>query len=588
MINNGVTHGADGLAGASLPLTLLLIEDNHVDATLIEAMLAEALGDGFSCTRVKTLSHGLATLAESTVSCVLLDLNLRDSEGLGTLDEVLVSGSEPAVVVLTGLNDDRTGHEAMAHGAQDYLVKGNTDADRLSRAIRYAVERKRVERALRHQALHDALTGVANRAMLVERTRAAIARRARHKGYLVLLVVDLDRFKWINDSLGHPAGDELLIAVARRIEGAVRPFDLVARLGGDEFVVLCEDVASEFVALDIAERIEVALGLEFALAEATVRVGASIGIVMSADAATRPEMLLRDADVAMYRAKERGKGRCELFDGSMRRSVQERVRAENDLHRALADDQFVVHYQPIVDLTDGHLVAVEALVRCQLPDGTLVSAGSFIEVAEESGLIVLIGDYVLRTACRQLARWEAVAGSPHLALRLNVNVSPRELADPDLVGRLARILGESGANPNRLCLELTETSLLVEPASLERLKPIKALDVGLSIDDFGTGYSSLSRLTDYPVDELKIDRSFIRGLGRSDRDTAVVEAVVALGQTLGLAVVAEGVETEAQATSLRELKCLQAQGYLTGRPVAHTDLKLSNGTHRNGDRVAAP
>ena len=285
-------------------------------------------------------------------------------------------------------------------------------------------------------------------------------------------------------------------------------------------------------------------------------------------------MLLRDADVAMYRAKERGKGRCELFDETMRRSVQHRVRAESDLHRALAEEQFVVHYQPIVDLTDGHLVAVEALVRRRLANGTLMPACDFIEVAEESGLIVLIGDYVLRTACEQLARWEEMAHPPRQAPRLNVNLSPRELADPGLVDRVAHVLGGSGANRNLLCLELTETSLLGEPASLERLKAVKALDIGLSIDDFGTGYSSLSRLTKYPVDELKIDRSFIEGLGRPERDTAVVEAIVALGRTLGLTVVAEGVETKTQAASLRELKCPRAQGHLTGRPVAHTYLDL--------------
>ena len=250
------TPGTGGFVSTGGTLRLLLIEDNQVDATVIEAMLADTLGAGSSCTRVTTLAGGLAALAESPVSCVLLDLNLRDSEGLGTLDAVLVAGSEPAVVVLTGLNDDRTGRAALASGAQDYLIKGKTDAEQLSRAIRYAVERKRVERALRHETLHDALTGLANRTMFVERTRAAIARQARRDGYLVVQLLDLDRFKWINDSLGHQAGDELLIAVARRLEAAVRPFDLVARLYGDEFVVLCEDVASEFVALRIAERIQ--------------------------------------------------------------------------------------------------------------------------------------------------------------------------------------------------------------------------------------------------------------------------------------------------------------------------------------------
>ena len=484
-----------------------------------------------------------------------------------TVQVVLGTSPEVPIIVLSGLQDDRVTMAALNEGAQDYLVKGQVDGSSLWRSIRYAVERKRAEVALRQQALHDSLTGLANRPLFMDRLRAAIARLARQDRPLAVLVMDLDRFKWVNDSLGHDAGDELLVATSRRIERAVRPTDLVARFGGDEFVVLCEDVDDERNALVVAERVQGALSVDFTLGQTQVRVSASVGIVTSRDPAARAEELLRDADVAMYRAKELGKGGCEPFDTAMRDALQDRLLAEQDLRRGIAAEELLVYYQPLVDLRDGHLVGAEALVRWRRPNGEIMPPGSFIALAEETGLIRSIGDFVTQTACEQLARWDSTVHADRRPPMLHVNLSARQLIDPGLVARIARCLSSVDANPSQLCLELTETAFLVDEAtSLERLKALKSLGVSLCVDDFGTGYSSLSQLTKFPIDVVKIDKSFTEGLGLRSRDTAVVESVIALGRALGMVVVAEGVETQSQADLLRDLGCPQGQGYLFGKP----------------------
>lgn len=550
-----------------MPSRVLLVEDNEVDVALVRAQLAASAGKGCKLTAVGRLSDALTHLSATGTDCILLDLSLPDAEGLATVEGLLEVAPEVPIIVLSGLADDGVTAAALSEGAQDYLIKGQVDAGLLWRSIRYAAERKRAELELRHQALHDPLTGLANRALAMDRLQVAISRLRRGEGALALLLVDLDRFKWVNDSLGHPAGDELLVAAARRIETAVRPPDLVARLGADEFLVMCEELNGEAAALAIAERVRESLSADFCVAGETVRLSASLGFVTAREPSAEAEELLRAAGVALHRAKELGKGRSEPFDTAVRQAMQDRLKAEQDLRRAIANDELVVYYQPVVDLRDGRPVGAEALVRWHKPSGEVVAPGDFIGLAEETGLIVAIGDLVLRKGCEQLAWWNRATRHGQPALTLNVNLSARQLIDPGLTGRVQRILAASGADPAHLCLELTETAFLVdEVASLERLEALKDLGVILCIDDFGTGYSSLSHLTNLPVDVVKIDRHFTAGLDQRQRDTAVVEAVVALGRALGLVVVAEGVETQAQADRLRELGCPQAQGYLFGRP----------------------
>jgi diguanylate cyclase (GGDEF)-like protein len=413
-----------------LPRRLLLVEDNEVDVAIVRALLAESAGRSCHLTSVGRLTDARAHLLSAGADCVLLDLSLPDGEGMETVEMVLATAPEVPIIVLSGLQDDRVTMAALNEGAQDYLVKGQVDGASLWRSIRYAVERKRAEVALRQQALHDPLTGLANRPLFMDRLRAAIARLARQSHPLAVLVMDLDRFKWVNDSLGHDGGDELLVATARRLEHAVRPTDLVARFGGDEFVVLCEEVDDEPNALVVAERVQGALSADFPIAETQIRVSASVGVVTSRDPAAKAEGLLRDADVAMYRAKELGKGGCEPFDTAMRDAIQDRLEAEQDLRRGIAHDELLVYYQPLVDLTDDHPVGAEALVRWRHPSGEVVGPARFIGLAEVTGLIRPIGDFVTQTACEQLALWEPTAPRHHQAPMLHVNLSARQLIDP--------------------------------------------------------------------------------------------------------------------------------------------------------------
>jgi diguanylate cyclase (GGDEF)-like protein len=548
------------------PPHLLVVDDDASDTALIRLALAEVPGTECSVTTAVRLADARSLIAGTAFDCVLLDLSLPDSAGLDTISGIVLAAPDVPVVVLTGLEDELTALVAVQAGAQDYLSKRALNGPLLWRTVRYAIERKRAEVNARHNALHDPLTGLANRVLFVERLVHALVQLEREPGRVAVLFIDLDRFKWINDSLGHAAGDALLIAVARRLENMLRPQDLAARLGGDELLVLCENISSEFAAMELAERILGALDNPFEIGDTELWISASIGIAISQDAGDSPTDLIRDADTAMYRAKDRGKARCELYDVQMRDRAETRLRVSNDLHRALDAGEFTVHYQPVVDLTDGQPVGAEALVRWQHPDGHLVLPGEFIAVAEETGLIISLGDLVLDAACRRLALWQADTSRAHAPI-VTVNVSALQLADASFARRVEAALNASGADPTGLGLEVTESSLMRdEEGSLERLREVKELGIRLYMDDFGTGYSSLTYLKRFPFDALKIDTSFIGGLGIDDQDVAIVEAVIGLARSLRLAVVAEGIETAQQLHRLRALECPLGQGYYFGRP----------------------
>lgn len=428
-----------------------------------------------------------------------------------------------------------------------------------------AVVRQRSDDQIRHQALHDSLTGLPNRTLLLERLNHWLDGAGRTGEQAALLLLDLDHFKTVNDGLGHEAGDNLLRGVAQRLGAVLRPSDTVARVGGDEFVLLCEDVASESVALELVERITLALDDPFTLDGHQRVVTASIGIAL-AQAGTDPEGLLRDADVAMYRAKERGRARFELFDSAMRERSVRWLEIERELRSAIERREFHNLYQPIVD-RHNRTVGFEALVRWTHPQRGLLSPAEFIEVADQSGLIVPIGELVLRAACQEAVMWpQGADGQP---LRASVNLSPRQVSHPSLVDSVAEILEDTGLKGSRLDLEITETVLIEDTdMALETLNDLKALGVGLVLDDFGTGYSSLAYVKRFPIDMLKIDRSFVSGLARGSEDTAIVSAVISMGQALRVKVVAEGVETCEQAAQLRSLGCQYAQGFLYAKPLA--------------------
>ncbi|MER7008634.1 EAL domain-containing protein [Dactylosporangium sp. NPDC000555] len=438
-------------------------------------------------------------------------------------------------------------------------------------SIRDITERKELEEELTRQAFADSLTGMPNRALFRDRLEHAIARNRRGGGRITLLLVDLDDFKLVNDSLGHTAGDQLIATTALRLHQQLRAADTLARLGGDEFAILVEDV-TEIEAMDLAERLLAAIRRPLRLGNREVVCSASIGVATAkagdGDGGPDPGELLRNADLAMYAAKGAGRDRYTLFDPAMYAGILREAEDRAELERALADEQFVIHYQPIVDLPTSRLIGVEALVRWQHPARGLLGPDTFIPLAESTGLIVPLGAWVLRQACEQLARWREEFPDA-AAIRVNVNLSPRQFQHEGLVEEVSGILAETGADPHQIVLEITESLLMQDTDStISTLGRLKALGVRLAIDDFGTGYSSLSYLKRFPVDILKIDRSFVDGITAEGGDATLAEAVVQLGRALQLQTVAEGIETAEQWSTLQDLGCELGQGYLFAKPGA--------------------
>jgi diguanylate cyclase (GGDEF)-like protein len=438
----------------------------------------------------------------------------------------------------------------------------------------YIAEQERISRVLeetkehfRHAAFHDSLTGLPNRAMFTELLKAEIESSNRRNDHMfAVLFLDLDRFKNINDSLGHTHGDLLLVAFAERLERTLRPIDTLARFGGDEFAILLSGMTDATDAVRVAQRIQDELSQPFVLDKNSAFATASIGIALSSSGYDRPDDILRDADIAMYRAKENGKARYELFDHGMHARAVSRLQLESDLRQAIEQKEFCVYYQPIISLQTGRLAGFEALVRWNHPRRGLVAPADFIPVAEETGLIVPIGQWVLNEACAQVRQWQIDSPS-HRSLSLSVNLSARQVAQPDLLQRIKDALETSKLNPHCLKLEITESVVMENAeAAAQMFKQLRSLGVQLSIDDFGTGYSSLSYLHRFPLNYLKIDRSFVMRL-TTDNDNAIVRTISTLARNLGMEVIAEGIETEEQYQQLKMLGCEYGQGYLFSHPV---------------------
>ena len=421
---------------------------------------------------------------------------------------------------------------------------------------------------LRAQALQDPLTGLPNRTLLMDRLAHALQRLRRRPGGVAVLFCDVDRFKVVNDSLGHQAGDELLIAAARRIEAGLRAGDTATRFGGDEFVVVCEDVRNEKEAAEVAERLAASLAQPFALRGEDMYLTASIGVAVTSDPEADPMSLVRDADAAMYEAKAQGRARCVVFDNPMRERAVARLEIENDLRRAIERGELRVHYQPNVRIDGLRMTGAEALVRWERPGRGLVRPADFIALAEETGLIVPLGRFVLGEACRQVAEW-MMEGLVDDSFTISVNLSPHQLRASGVLDHVHDALASSGLDPSQLCIEVTETALVDDSGgATETIRRIHGLGVQIAIDDFGTGYSALSYLHLLPVGILKIDRSFVGRLGPDPRDRAVITGLIDLAHALGLTVVAEGVETAEQLADLVAMSCDVAQGYYFAKPQA--------------------
>ena len=545
---------------------LLLVEDSVGDARLILELILES-GRAWELVHVQRVGEAVEALrGEDEYDCVLLDLSLADADGTDAVIAVQRQAPHCPVVVLTHRQDEELAEEALALGAQDFLSKKNLTPELLTRAVRYAMERKATELKLAHQASHDALTGLPNRELFADRLKVALADRHRP---VAVLFVDLDDFKIINDSLGHFAGDQVLVEVADRLLAAVRGSDTVARFAGDEFTVLCPRLHSPEEAVTIAERVVAELSRPLSLAGRYYSINGSVGLAISTSTDDDGHTLLSQADAALHRAKALGKNRYTPFDSSLRLEAMARLTTQRQLGMAIERNQLRLAYQPEVDPVTGRVVVVEALLRWQHSSRGLLSPDEFIGIAEASGLILPIGQWVLERALADRAEWAHTgrfAASDGSLPVVAVNVSAVQLADPEFVTAVQEALARTGTPPEALQLEITESAVMDRESLVSVSAALRGLGVGIAIDDFGTGHSSLTYLKAFPASTVKIDRSFVAGLGVDPIDDALVAAVIGVAHASGMTVVAEGVETEAQRDALVGLGCDLAQGFWFARP----------------------
>ncbi len=585
----------------SLPrVSILVVDDRPENLLALEASL-DPLGQDLVA--VDSGTAALRAVLGTQFAVILMDIKMPGMDGFETL--ALLRQRERSrsipIIFLSAYSEHAHSLQSYASGAVDYILKpfdpatlrskvgvfvrlrqnellleaAHAELERrvqertaelaaanvaLEREIR---DRKGMEQQLIDQAHRDNLTGLANRALLLEHLSRAFARsRRRSRPSFAVMLLDLDRFKVINDSLGHLVGDRLLMEVAHRLQSCLREVDTAARIGGDEFAVLVDGIDELRDATRLAERIQKRLAEPFDMDGKEVFTSASIGIAMMSSHAERAEELLRDADVAMYRAKEAGRARCQVFDQEMHASVMEQLHLEADLARALDRDELFLLYQPILALRERRLVGFEALLRWRHPERGIVMPSAFIPIAEETGLIRPIGRWVLEEACRQLAAW------PSDTLTMNVNVSAQQMAHFDFTADVKRVLADTGLAASRLTLEITESTIMARGALSDQIvAELHAQGVALCLDDFGTGYSCLSYLHELPVSGLKIDRSFVQRIGGSHERAEIVRSIVTLARNLGMTVTAEGVETAEQVERLEELACEHVQGFYFARPL---------------------
>jgi diguanylate cyclase (GGDEF)-like protein len=547
-------------------LRLLVIDTTAKHTAALEDVVRQGVGADVDMLIHDTVARARHVLLEDPVDCVVLHVADSDTEAIEALEAVLSSASDVPVVVLAASGEPSIAQRAIHEGAQDYLLEPATDSDSLGRAIRYAIERKRAAARLAHQAVHDSLTGLPNRVLLLDRLNVALGRARRRPTSLALLFVDLDGFKRVNDSLGHDAGDELLVEVSRRLQRALRPGDTVARYGGDEFVILCEDLRGRREALRVAERARAAVAEPFLVRGHEVTVRASVGIASARRGQTHAQDVIRDADTAMYRAKQRHSG-VELFDNTMDAYALNELEIEHHLRGAIERNELRLHYQPVLTLgSAAKVVSVEALVRWEQPDRGLLAPADFLPMAEETGLIAQIDQWVLSEACLQLTRWRE-AGLVPSGLSVSVNISPRSLGSPSLIDAADRALAGARLPPGRLTLEVAETTVDEEPTRAGAvLEGLQRLGVRLCLDDFGTGSASLSALSRYPFDVVKLDRSTTRPAFADSKAARMLGAVLGVARAAELKAIAEGIETTHDLEAARRLGFDGAQGFVFAVP----------------------
>ena len=600
---------------AEQDISILVVDDIADNLQILATTLSK---QGYQVRCAKNGSTALRGASTIMPNLILLDIKMPDIDGYQVCQQLKANEhtKDIPIIFLSALDDVLDKVKAFDAGGVDYISKpiqvkevlarvknqislqlANAKISELNQDLERRVyqrtvelktvvhklrqeinERQRMQQQLVHDALHDSLTGLPNRTLLVQRIEFTIIHAKHNPGYqYALLFIDLDRFKVINDSLGHLIGDRLLVAVSKLLSECVRENDLVARLGGDEFVILLDGIKNLQDATTIGDRIQQKLRLPFQLQGQSIFTSASIGIVFSSIEYDNADELMRNADIAMYRAKDDGKARYTIFDQKMYDETLKLVELENNLRLALDRDQLALHYQPIVSLDNSNLVGFEALIRWQHPHKGFISPVEFVPIAEDTGLIIDIGEWLLREACQQLQIWQQkFAHIPQVSsLKMSINLASQQLQESRFIEKLDRILLETGLSGNCLRLEITE-SVLIEPGgSIQSiLRQIRERNIKLSIDDFGTGYSSLSYLRRFPIDNLKIDRSFIEQMNVDSENFEIVRLIITLAKTLGMDTISEGIETLQQLNQLKALGCEFGQGYFFSRPLSCEAVEL--------------
>ncbi len=541
-----------------------MIDDDYADYVLIEETLKGATRTRFQVSHVSDYESAREAFFSDEYDVFLLDYFLGAETANQLLHEARRIRLVQPIVVLTGVGHVEIDDQVIHMGASDFLPKEELSSPLLERIIRHAVEHKRSENRMELLIKQDALTGLGNRQIFEELLEHSLATAARHKSKLAVMFLDLDRFKEVNDTLGHPVGDLLLILVADRLRKLIRDSDFIARIGGDEFTILLDDIASYDDAALVAEKLIHSLAQPSAINGNHLVISSSVGIAVYPENGDTPIKLMQKADMALYEAKRKGAGQFQFFTGNLQTQLEESIRIEKGLREALEKDQLELHLQPQWRLEDQQITGFEGLIRWRQEDGQLLSPGVFVPVAEKTGLILPVGRWVLAKACDILAKWEKAG---HNNFSIAVNVSPMQLRTPDFVEGCNEELRASGIDPSRLELELTEDVFLdtseEQGATLRDLKRLKSLGMNIAIDDFGTGYSSLRYLKDFPIDKIKIDKSFVSSaMSEELSEPAIAKAVVMIAQSLGLSVIAEGIETQAQMAALKERGCIAGQGFL--------------------------
>lgn len=568
--------GQDSAKNAGTEVRVLLVTRDQHAAERLGSVLEESSSALFHLTRVDHVDEALGLLQEGGYAVLLLDFSPEEGSGLESLYRARIAANIVPIIVLTYRGDDDLALKAARAGVQDYLIKGEVTPALITRSLLHAIERHRMVRELRdaqqrqhHLANHDTLTGLRNRSALMDALLSSLADARRNESELAVLFLDLDGFKPVNDNLGHAVGDELLVDVAGRLRRIVRKSDHCARIGGDEFVVVLRNLASQEAATEVAEQIRAEIERSYHVADHELWISASIGVALFPRDGSSAEILIRHADTAMYEAKDSGRNSVSIFRPEMNAANEERFDLVNSLREAIHGGDLVVAFQPQIDVQLEEIISVETLVRWNHPTRGLIAPSEFIGVAEEAGMMVPLGEWVLRAACAAAAEWTALSHA-----RVAVNVSGRQLQHDDFPDRVRLILDESGLPPGRLELELTE-SLAANEQTLLAIDRLREVGVRIAIDDFGTGYSSFALLKRKPADLLKIDQSFVQEALDQESGAVILDSIIRMGRGLGIEVLAEGVETIEEMDLLLSLGCHQMQGYLLSKPIGKAEFEAT-------------